>query len=490
MKATRPLPTLIALIALTIAPYGLTTRLQAQDWRGFAALEVDVEGGRKAVAGATVSLRHLDLPADVGPAPVTTGADGRAAIGGLAAGRWALEVSKEGFMTFRAEVHLAPDAKPEILSASQHNVPGAVGPMRVKVGRARNAPMAQARADAPAPSAATAPPPAAPPPPAVAPAAPAALAEVTEPASAPPSVPPATARSAPPPPAAAAPRPAPPSATAPTPPAPPVASAPTPAAPRAPAPAAAPPAPTPAPAAVRPAPAPPVVAPPASPAPPPSPPVVAAQAPPAPAPAPPVVAAPAPPAAAPAPVAPALPTPPAAARPAAPPTAPIAPAAPPTSAAPTTPTSPAPAAVAPAASPRATSAPGAGTPAVVTVSGQRAEARIDVGAAGCPTDLAARLGLVPLTAFDKVVAALPPGCAVLRVDLPLGASVAEVRLEASAGGAFAVCTPGAECAAGASRFPSAPIVRRGVAGPTVLAIFESTSPAPRTGAMVVAGTAR
>ena len=127
---------------------------------------------------------------------------------------------------------------------------------------------------------------------------------------------------------------------------------------------------------------------------------------------------------------------------------------------------------------------------MVTVSGQRAEARVEVGAAGCPIDLAARLGLLPLAVLDQLVEALPPGCAVLRVDLPAGAAVAGVRFEASAGGPFAECTPGAACPGGASRFPAAPIVRRSGDTVVVLGIFESTSPGPRTGAMVVSGTAR
>ena len=137
----------------------------------------------------------------------------------------------------------------------------------------------------------------------------------------------------------------------------------------------------------------------------------------------------------------------------------------------------------------ATSAPSAGTAAVVTVSGQRAEARVDVGSAGCPVDLAARLGLVPLAAFERVVEALPAGCAVLRIDLPAGAAVAGVRFEASDGGAFQECRTATDCPVGASRFPSAPIVRRSGSTAVVLGIFESTSPAPRTGAMVVSGTA-
>jgi len=76
-----------------------------------------------------------------------TDAKGRIAIGGLAPGRWALEVRKPGFMSFRAEIALSGGEKPVIVLASQHNVPGAVSTLRVRLGRARNAPPAPARVE-------------------------------------------------------------------------------------------------------------------------------------------------------------------------------------------------------------------------------------------------------------------------------------------------------------------------------------------------------
>jgi hypothetical protein len=82
-----------------------------------------------------------------GPAPMLTDAKGRLAVGGLLPGRWALEVRKPGFMSFRAEIVLAGGEKPRIAVASQHNVPGAESTMRVRLGRVRGAPPAPARVE-------------------------------------------------------------------------------------------------------------------------------------------------------------------------------------------------------------------------------------------------------------------------------------------------------------------------------------------------------
>jgi hypothetical protein len=135
----------------------------AQPWRGTEDLEVRVEDARgKALAGAEVVLEYVS-PALGGPAPLVTDERGRVALGGLTPGRWALEVRKPGFMSFRAEIALSGGEKPEIVAASQHNVPGAVSTLRVRLARARNAPPAPARVErAAAPWVAPPPPPAAP----------------------------------------------------------------------------------------------------------------------------------------------------------------------------------------------------------------------------------------------------------------------------------------------------------------------------------------
>jgi hypothetical protein len=132
-------------------------------------------------------------------------------------------------------------------------------------------------------------------------------------------------------------------------------------------------------------------------------------------------------------------------------------------------------------------APPAAPEVVVTGGGRelRVETLLPTGGSGCPVDLAGRLALVPLSAFDRVRESLPAGCAVLRIDLPPGASAGAVRLSASDGTTEAACEPGSECPVGACAFPFAPLVRRAGEAASVLAIFQSTSSAPRRAALAV-----
>jgi len=126
----RALPLVVlASLSATAAP--------AQDWSGPASFEVRVEDERgRAMAGAEVALAWLAVEGSEGPASVVTDAKGRLALGGLAPGRWALEVRHPGYMTFRATIVIGADAKPVIESAAQQNVPGARAPMRVRLGKA------------------------------------------------------------------------------------------------------------------------------------------------------------------------------------------------------------------------------------------------------------------------------------------------------------------------------------------------------------------
>ena len=360
------LPMLASLVALPA---------WGQIWAGALGIEVRAEDPKgRPVAGAEVLLRYVESAGAAasapGPAAVLTDAHGRAAVGGLAAGRWSLAVSRAGLMTFHAELQLAARGRPAIELASQENVPGAVGPMRVRVGRANDAPAAR----------------------------------------------PATPLAQPVPP---------------------------PAPPRSPA-----PAPAPAPAAV-PAPAP-------APAPKPAP----APEPPTPSPA--AVATPAP-----------APTPKPAPAPEPPPPSPAAVAAP-----------------APAPAPKPAPAPAPATVVSRSADGStlRGEASAAAGGAGCPSDLAARLGLVPIqqASLEKLDKALPVGCRVLAVAIPEGSAVAASHFEAATGeGEFAACEPGTACAAGECGFPARPILRRGPQGGLLLGIFQSTAAAPRRAALVV-----
>lgn len=73
----------------------------------------------------------------------------------------------------------------------------------------------------------------------------------------------------------------------------------------------------------------------------------------------------------------------------------------------------------------------------------------------------------------------------LRVDLPRGARFVGFRYEATGETGAADCMPSRPCPAAGCRFPGDPVLRRGAERTTVLALFESTSAAPRIGALTV-----
>ncbi len=111
----------------------------AQSWAGGESLEVRVEDPKgRSVAEAEVVLAPAGAPAGIVFAPFLTDARGRAAVGGIAAGTWELEVRRPGYMTYAAEIVLG-DGKPAILSAAHRNVPGATATLRVRLGRAPGA---------------------------------------------------------------------------------------------------------------------------------------------------------------------------------------------------------------------------------------------------------------------------------------------------------------------------------------------------------------
>ncbi|MEO8195193.1 MAG: carboxypeptidase-like regulatory domain-containing protein [Thermoanaerobaculia bacterium] len=415
---------------LLLAALVLPAAAGAQDWRGPAAIEVQVEDAKgRNLAGAEVLLVYLS-PDGGGSLPsVLTDTSGKANIGGLAAGRWSAEIRHAGHMSYRAELALSADGKPVVQSASHLMAPGATATMKVKFVRGRGGAPAPAAAieEAPVnenpPAASVAP--ARAPVPAVA-RVKAPVEEIPAPAPAPvapaPATVPATAiEEAPvkemPPAAAVAPAPA-------LVPASPAAKAPV-------------------------KDVPPMVQPPAVPAQP-SP------------------AAPAPsPARTPPPA-----TPPPAAPPAAPPTA--------LAAAPAV----APVDVVPAAPSAPPAAPAAARPrlCVECPAGESAEwgeAAIPGGAAaGCPADLAEKLKSVELGAVAQLsadLAAAGAGCRVIAVELPAGARFTGYRYEAQSAGVAADCLPGRGCPAGDCRFPADPVLRQ-VGNKTVLLVpFESTA---------------
>lgn len=404
----------------------------AQDWSGPASFEVRVEDERgKAVAGAEVALAWLAAAGSDGPAPSLTDGKGRLAIGGLAPGRWELEVRHPGHMTYRATLVIGTDVKPTIESAAQQNVPGARAPMRVRLGKASGAVAAARPVARPAP-----------------------------PAEAAPIV------------ATAAPRPAPTPTPAPARPvSPPVAatSAPTPAAPLP-----MPPAPSPAPVAPVPAAA--------TPARPVSPPVAATSAPT------PAAPRPVPPAPKPAPAAPvaatAAPAPPVS-RPVSPPAAATSAPTPPTlPVAPPVAQTPRPAPPKPVPAPR----PPAPRTCFECRPGEQAlwaEATLEGGGAGCPGDLRSRLETAPIGELEGLRSGLPVGCALLRVDLPRGMRFVGFRYEATGEKGAADCFPNRPCPAGDCRFAGDPVLRREGDRTTVLGLFESTAAAARGAALTV-----
>ena len=447
--------------ALLLAALLLPTFAGGQEWRGPAALEVQVEDAKgRNLAGAEILLVYLS-PEGGGSLPaVLTDANGRANIGGLAAGRWTVEVRHAGHMSFRAELALSADGKPLVQSASHRMAPGATSTMKIKFSRGRGGAPAPA-APAPAPPAEIVP--VKPPPP---------VAEVAEVAPAPAPVPAPMAPKDPKAPAKDSP-PAAPVALAPTPvPAPVAPKAPIkelpPAAPVAPAP---PPVPTPAEAKAR----------------------VKELSPAAPvAPAPPPVPAPA---VAETPVGDVAPVVKPAPAPAQPPT--VAPAALPAETPPPAPTPAIAPAVAPPPAPAAALLPAAPAPArgrlcVECPAGESAawgEAAIEGGATvGCPVDLPARLKSVDLAAAGALsaeLAAAGTGCRVIAVELPAGARFTGFRYEAQSAGVAADCLPGRGCPAGGCRFPNEPVLRVEGNRTVLLVGFESTAPDLRRA--VVAG---
>jgi hypothetical protein len=129
---SRRAATLFAFLVLA-----LVSTAQAQLWQGPAALEIRAEGQGRDAAGGTVELVYLDLDPPAGPPPVTLDNRGRAVVGGLAEGMWRVSVSREGYMTYQAEVEVRRDDKPELVATFQQNVPGAKNMMKVRINRAR-----------------------------------------------------------------------------------------------------------------------------------------------------------------------------------------------------------------------------------------------------------------------------------------------------------------------------------------------------------------
>ncbi len=415
--------------ALLLAAVLLSAPAIGQDWRGPAAIAVQVEDAKgRNLAGAEVLLVYLS-PDGGGSLPsVLTDGSGQANIGGLAAGRWSVEVRHAGHMSYRAELAVGAESKPSVLSASHLMAPGASSTMKVKFSRGRAGATVPA---GPVTQVATSPPTSRAPESVVA-------AVTPEPAPAPVAPAPAPVRELAPVPT---PRPVPP----------------------APAPEEAP--------EVKKAPVKEVVPapPPVAPAPKPMP-VPAPAAPAVKPPTPPAMPSPAPVVPSPAETKPPAPAVPLSPPPSAPPVpAPVVAASPPSPAAPAAPAPPA--------------QPGRARLCVECSPGESAawgEAAIEGGAkAGCPEDLPARLKSVELGAVGALSADLAGaglGCRVVAVELPAGARFTGYRYEAQSAGVAADCLPGRGCPAGGCRFPNEPVLRQEGNRTVLLVGFESTAP--------------
>lgn len=423
MGASKGRTLVLVLLLLAVA-----SAAQAQLWRGPAAIEVRAEDKGKPAVGGEVRLEFLDMEPPAGPVPVKLDSRGRAVIGSLAEGRWRVEVSREGAMTYRAEVLVRRDGKPDVIEAVQHNVPGAVSMMEVKLARSRGgaAPPPQVAEETPPPQSV-----------------PISQAEpIRRPSEITPKPEPAPERPAPQPVIPA------------TPPAPPV---------ERPAPSAAPPqpAPEPTPEPERPAPARPAAPPDRSQPSPPAPPV---QTPPAAAPTPPVQP---PVQEKPAPIQPT----PAPAPSQAPPV--VRPSAPP-------PAAPAPTPAGPVLRRSFQDR--------TCVECRPGESSLSMEVVAAPSPSGCAEGLRDsLTRLDpSAIAAMGDGCHLLKIDLPKNARFVGYRYEVQAGGGQGSdCLAGKDCSAG-GRWPLDPVLRRDGAGTTTVATaFENRGDRERRAVLTV-----
>lgn len=148
-------PKLALLLLVLAAPAA-----QAQLWRGPAAVEVRVEDRGAPVPGARLRLQFTGVDPMDGPPVVETDPRGRANVSGLAEGSWRVEVSREGFMTYLAEIEVRQGGKPEVVQATQVKVEGASRTLDVRVARGRPEPEARAAEARPAAPVRETPPPA------------------------------------------------------------------------------------------------------------------------------------------------------------------------------------------------------------------------------------------------------------------------------------------------------------------------------------------
>ncbi len=215
MQRTRSRSLLLSLLALLALP-ALAPPALAQPWRGTAAVEVEITQKGKPVAGAEVVLVFLDADPRTGPAGISTDGGGQAVAGGLAEGRWRVEVRYGGKSPYSAVVQVTAGSRAEVVAGPVRDA--AAPPLNVRFVKPRGLVPRVAAAEPPStpPAPVASPRPPAAPAPQPKPSAPVAETPApTQPApprpTSPPAAPPELATPPASPPVAAAPVPAPPS---------------------------------------------------------------------------------------------------------------------------------------------------------------------------------------------------------------------------------------------------------------------------------------
>jgi hypothetical protein len=144
----------LAISACALGLWGMP--LAAQPWVGPAAVGLEVaDRGGQPVAGAEVELLFGGTEEGGGPGMVVTDEQGRAALRGLAEGRWTLQVRHPSFMAFVADLEVRSGRRPRERSAALVKTGDSLESVRVRYFEVEGG----ARRPAPAPAPRPAPPP-------------------------------------------------------------------------------------------------------------------------------------------------------------------------------------------------------------------------------------------------------------------------------------------------------------------------------------------
>ncbi|MEM7480506.1 MAG: hypothetical protein AAF481_04990 [Acidobacteriota bacterium] len=109
-----------------------------EPWSGGATLGVEVKTRKKQLLeGAEVEIRFAEIEPISGPPIRLTGQDGRVAYGGLAEGRWRIDIRREGYSSYLLVVRVVRGGKAAIVSGPIRDATGA--PLRVATFNAKAA---------------------------------------------------------------------------------------------------------------------------------------------------------------------------------------------------------------------------------------------------------------------------------------------------------------------------------------------------------------